>query len=160
MEEIYKDIPGCNNSYQVSNMGNAKSFKWGKERLMKLNLNNDGYLNVNIYLNGKLKNYKVHKLVAMVFLGHTPNGYETVVNHIDNNPLNNNVNNLELVSPRYNTSCHRNDPGVCFYKRLNKWQAQIQIEGKLNYLGVYTDKQDALDAYQKALNELNDKTKV
>jgi hypothetical protein len=153
MQEIWKDIPGYEGLYQVSNYGNilTLSDRWGKQRLLKNVLNAYNYYQVN--LSGKL--YRVHQLVAMAFLSHKPNGYETVVNHIDNNPLNNRLDNLELVSNRYNSSCHRTDAGVSWDKRTNKWKGDIRIWKTKLYLGRFTDKQEALDMYQLALANIH-----
>lgn len=150
MEEIYKDIQGCEGLYQVSNMGNVKTLRWGKERLLTQGDDTNGYLQVSV--NNKKR--KVHKLVAMAFLGHTPNGFETVVHHIDGNKKNNNVDNLELVTSRYNSTEHIKDVGVTFDKKCGKWKARIRIGDKRITLGLFTDKQDALDAYQNKLKEL------
>ncbi len=157
MEEIWKDIPGYEGLYQVSNWGQVKSFKFGKERILKPILVGElrrQYFAVGLCKDGKNKRYKIHQLVAITFLGHTPNGLETVINHIDNNPLNNNIDNLELVTIRYNSSCHRSDVGVTWYKALNKWFSSIRI-GKKIHLGFFDDKQDGIDMYQKALNNMH-----
>jgi len=153
--EIWKAIPGYEGSYQVSNWGNVKSLKFAKERILKPGVYTDGYLKVSLSKDGKQRTYKVHQLVAMVFLGHIRNGHETVVNHIDNNQLNNHLNNLELVSNRYNSSCHKTDVGVCWRKDINKWHTQIRINGKKIHLGYFTNKEDALDMYQKALDNIH-----
>jgi hypothetical protein len=158
MEEIYKDIPGYDGLYQVSNMGNVKILNYrstNKERILKANTSSNAYLRVCLYKNGKQKVIAIHQLVAMAFLGHIPNGKSIVVDHIDNNKLNNHVSNLQIVSHRINTTKDRNNPGITFHKSTGKWQVRIQHNNIKTYLGVYTDKQDALDAYQKALNELN-----
>lgn len=157
MEEIWKDIPDYEGLYQVSNLGQVKSLNYnhtGKERILKTGLDKDGYVRLNLF-NIKTKTERVHQLVAIAFLGHIPNGYETVVNHIDNNPLNNNIDNLELVSTRYNSSCHKTDVGVHWDKSRNKWKTQIQINGKVICLGRFTNKQDGLDMYQKALANIH-----
>ena len=43
----------------------------------------------------KPKQFHVHILMAIAFLGYTPNGNKIVVDHIDNNPLNNTLENLK-----------------------------------------------------------------
>ena len=161
MEEIYSDIPGYESLYQVSNFGNVKSFRNGthglrtEAKLLKPGKNNTGYLGVVLIKNGKRTSIKVHQLVAITFLNHKPNRYEKVVNHIDNNPLNNYLHNLELVTPRYNTSCHRIDPGVIWDKSRDKWQTRIVINKKTVHLGRYIDKKDAINIYQKALANIH-----
>lgn len=150
-KEIWKDIPGYEGLYQVSNWGQVKSIKFGNERILKACLDKSQYLGIVLSINGKRTFYKVHQLVAITFLGHIRNGMETVVNHIDNNPLNNHLDNLELVTSRYNNSCHKTDVGVGWYKALNKWWSTIYLNDKNIHLGYFTDKQEALDMYQKAL---------
>ena len=94
--EIWKNVKGFED-YEVSELGNVKSLKLGKERILKNSIDKKGYYKVNLSNKGKTKTFKVHKLVAMAFLNHKPCGYKIVVDHIDNNPLNNNVENLQLI---------------------------------------------------------------
>lgn len=157
--EIYKDIPGYEGLYQVSNMGNVKSLNYnhtGKEKLMKPGINTNGYYRVTLH-NGKNKTTKkVHQLVAMAFLGHKPDGtHKVVVNHIDNNPLNNHVDNLEITTQRINTMIHKIDVGVSLHKKTNKWRAQLIINKKNVHLGCFTDKQECLNIYQKAVANIH-----
>ena len=146
MKEIWKDIPGYSGKYQVSNWGNVKSLKFGKERILKPGLSTQGYYQCT--LNNKTR--RIHQLVAMAFLDHIPNGYETVVNHIDNNPLNNRLDNLELTTQARNSRIHKIDVGICWDKQMNKWRSRIYINKHI-FLGLFTDKQDAIDMYQKAV---------
>ena len=70
IDEIFKDIPNYKGVYQVSNFGNIKSFKWGKERILKKVLNERGYAVVCLRdEKGKQRHIKVHVLVAVVFHG-------------------------------------------------------------------------------------------
>ena len=104
-EEIFKDIEGYEGLYKVSNMGNVKSLKYGKERILKAGKNRGGYLYVFLYKDGKAKNYTVHKLVGNAFLSN-PQGYKEL-NHKDEDKTNNNADNLEWCSRSYN--CSYND---------------------------------------------------
>ena len=111
MEEIWKDIAGFEGLYQVSNMGNVKSlertvcdnrgyYRTVPERIRKPRNTGKGYLAVNLYKDGKAKNYKIHRLVAQAFL---PNPYNLPeVNHIDEDKYNNCVENLEWCTSQYN----------------------------------------------------------
>ena len=100
IKEYWKPVVGYEGLYMVSNFGRVKSFRFGKERIMKLVPNRCGYLCVNLYKNNIKKSYKVHRLVAEAFL---PNPYNlTEVNHRDENKLNNNVDNLEWCTNEYN----------------------------------------------------------
>ena len=103
MEEIWKDIEGYEGLYQVSNLGDVRSLKYAggnKVKLLKQTTNKGGYKQVILHKDGKRKNYKVHRLVAMVFISN-PNNYKEV-NHKDENPSNNDVSNLEWCTSEYN----------------------------------------------------------
>ena len=162
MNEIFKDIPNYEGVYQVSNLGRVKRiFKGGREKFNKLTKLNNGYLAVQLSLNNKGKIFQVHQLVAMAFLNHKPCGHLLVVDHIDNNPLNNALSNLQVITHRKNVSKinKRNKAyssqytGVTWHKVARKWISQIQINGKTKYLGLFSDELDAYKAYEKTLNE-------
>ena len=100
MEEIWKDIIDYEGLYQVSNLGRVKSLHHNKEKILKNRLGANGYYSVALNKNGKIKYLGVHRLVAIAFV----DGYkeELVVNHIDENPLNNIYTNLEWTSHKEN----------------------------------------------------------
>lgn len=112
MQEIWKDVVGYEGYYQISNKGNLRSVTriidhgiQGKLRKVngktkKLMQNRLGYKMVRLYKNGKGENFKIHRLVATAFIPNPNNLPE--VNHIDCNPSNNIVENLEWVSHRDN----------------------------------------------------------
>jgi len=102
MQEIWKDIKDYEGIYQVSNLGNIKSFYKAKENIKKPTLSNKGYLRVALSKNKKSKKFAIHRLVAKTFLPN-PNNYLDV-NHKDGNKLNNCVDNLEWCSRSYNIS--------------------------------------------------------
>ena len=96
-KEICKPIPGYPN-YEVSNWGRIFIVKNGTrvEKLPKPCTNREKYLNISLWNNGQKKKICVHNLVAKVFLGEIPDGY--VVDHINNNPSDNYVTNLQIVT--------------------------------------------------------------
>ena len=101
----WKDIPGYEGLYQVSNLGEIKSLNYrntGKEKIIKPRKNKGGYLRVVLCKNGKQKDFLVHRLVAVAFIPNH-NNYNQV-NHKDENPSNNNVNNLEWCTSKYNSN--------------------------------------------------------
>lgn len=99
-QEIWKSIKGYEN-YEVSNFGRVKSFWYGKEKILKPNKINNGYLQVVLFKDGKRKNFFIHRLVASAFIPN-PYGFEQV-NHKDEVKTNNCVSNLEFCSSWYNT---------------------------------------------------------
>lgn len=112
MKEIWKDIPGYEGSHQISTKGSVKSLeRWVpnnkgetllKERILSPYKTRYGYLRICLTLNRKKKHFLVHKLVAMAFIPN-PKNYPQI-NHKDENPLNNCVENLEWCEPVYNSN--------------------------------------------------------
>ncbi len=166
MTEIWKDIEGYEGYYQVSNLGRVKSLERRSsagrrinDKILKNSINSVGYYRVCLCKNGKGKAVRVHQLVAIAFLGHVPCGYNIIVDHIDNDPLNNNVDNLQLTTPRHNLSKDKKGgtskyTGVCWDKKHGKWHSVIGISGKNKHLGYFDCEIKASKAYQKELNKL------
>jgi hypothetical protein len=169
--EKWKDIPGYEGLYQASTEGRVKSLdrvvedrdairrRKFKERILKLILGGSGYFHVDLSKEGIEKNFKVSQLVAMAFLGHKRCGHKIVVDHIDNNRSNDFVENLQLISHRENTSKDKKSysseyTGVCWSKASKKWHSQIQINGKICYLGQFENELHASKAYQTALKDV------
>jgi len=155
--EIWKDIPNYDGAYQSSNLGNIKSLKLIKERVLKPALSNS-YLVVSLSKNNKQKTYKVSQLVAMAFLNYKLNGHKIIVDHINNNKLDNKLENLQLISHRENLSKDKwrkntssKYTGVSWHKFYKKWQSQIMIKGKFKHLGYFYIEIDAHNAYQNEL---------
>ena len=73
-----------------------------KEKIfnIKKTKNNNGYLKVILYKEGKYKNKTVHRLVAETFIKN--NAKLPEINHIDGNKENNAVSNLEWCNKSYN----------------------------------------------------------
>lgn len=106
-EEIWKDIIGYEGLYQVSSLGRVRSLDrydsrncFWEGRILKLYTRKGGYLFVQLHLNGKGKNYLVHRLVAIAFIPNPDNLPE--VNHLDEDKTNNRVENLEFCDRKYN----------------------------------------------------------
>lgn len=158
--ETYKDVPGWEGLYQVSNIGNVK----GKKCNLTPSLNMFGYKFVTLKNRPtqRRKDYKVHQLVAMAFLNHTPCGTKIVIDHIDSNPLNNNVENLRLVTNRENCSKERANKreypvGVYKVKRKDdgeSYVARIQINKQDIYIGTYRTVEAAHEAYKNKLKQI------
>lgn len=107
MEEIWKDVKGYEGCYQISNLGRVKSLsrisaqgKPLKERILIPDGDKRGYQQVTLWSGGIKERIKIHRLVAIHFVNNDK-GYDQV-NHIDENKLNNNSNNLEWCNQMYN----------------------------------------------------------
>ena len=159
--EVWKGIPEFE-SYQVSNLGNVRSLNYNRTKQtknLKLKINSRGRRAVNLSKNGINKaNCKVHQLVSMAFLNHKPCGHKIVVDHIDNDKLNNRLYNLQLITSRENSSKDKKGTskytGVHLAKGRKKWRSSIRINGKNKHLGVFTDEKEASQAYQNELKKL------
>jgi hypothetical protein len=138
MEE-FKWIPGYEGLYDVSNWGRVRSYNYygkGKLEFLVIESKRHGYFGVMLSKSGKRKSFCVHQLVAMAFLGHKPNGYTLVVDHIDKNKANNRLENLRLVTNRFNTSRQERDlpTGVMLCKRNRKFRARFGINRKRKWI--------------------------
>jgi len=103
MEEEFKI---CFENYEVSNIGNIrKKLKNGDYVQLKCSIQNKGYKYFQLNRDKKRTNYLVHHLVAKFFIGERPD--KLVIDHIDRNPLNNNVLNLRYITQKEN--CHNTD---------------------------------------------------
>ena len=141
MQEIWKDIKGYENLYQVSNYGNVRSlthnrsngkgFFLQKGRILKPGIQNIGYKIVVLSKNGKTKSYRIHRLVAENFIPN-PNNYKCI-NHKDENKLNNHINNLEWCTVAYNNTygAKQERHSKAMKKKVGRKINQYDLEGNL-----------------------------
>lgn len=116
MDEIWKPIENYEGYYEISSHGRVKSIerkihcptvlgtgccRTVPERMLKHNLMK-GYHCVTLQKDGKVKVFRVHRLVIEHFGEKQPSA-EYQVNHIDGNKNNNCIDNLEWVTPLENT---------------------------------------------------------
>lgn len=123
MKEIWKQIEGFENYYEISNFGRVKSLarniykkdgsfmKFKPENIKKLIKTRDGYFSVKLCINGTNKSFLVHRLVANAFIDNPLNLPE--VNHMDTDRSNNIVSNLEWTTHQDN---------VAYSKQLNRYK--------------------------------------
>jgi len=153
--EEWKDILGYEGFYQISNYGGIKN-KRGK--LLKPSIVGDGYLQAHLSKNGKKFHLLIHLLVADYFLDQKRDGRYLVVDHRDNNKLNNYYKNLQIVTQRVNNSkdsiSTSTFTGVSWESSCKKWRSEIRIDGKNKFLGRFNKEEDAAQAYINELNKL------
>lgn len=111
-EEIWKAIPKYQ-GYEVSSAGLIRStnkityteysgFRHWKDRVLKQKTDKGGYKRVSLWSDGIQKYWLVHRIVAIAFIPN-PENFE-IVNHLDGNPSNNNVENLEWTNSKGNVN--------------------------------------------------------
>ena len=170
-EEIWKDIPGYIGVYQVSNLGRVRSLDRYVERgkrgffkegqIQKLQNNGNGYLYKQLKYKGKYRNFYIHRLVLMVFVGERPDGM--VICHKDGDTTNNKLSNLRYDTPKENNIDqfrHKNRKGklsneevievrklikkgistkeLCAIFKVDKWVIQ-RIKNNKNYSWLNND---------------------
>lgn len=110
-KEIWKDVVGYEGLYMISNYGRLKSLPkmvgrgkryLSKERIVSLHKSPNGYLRTHLDKDGERKFYSIHRLVAQTFLDN-PNNYPCV-NHKNENPADNRLDNLEWCTHAYNSN--------------------------------------------------------
>lgn len=124
----WKDIEGFEGLYQVSSDGQVKSLsrevetanKGGvftkiiRERLLKPQIDQRGYLYVNIYKDNKMHSKRIHKLVASAFISN-PNKYDDV-HHKDHNAKNNTTSNLMWINKNEHNTIHSSEKAKKVYQ--------------------------------------------
>lgn len=88
----WRKINAYQGQYEISSTGLVCSLKYGKRRILTPGRSR-GYLRVTLSKNNTQKRYLVHRLVALYFIPRVPG--KRIINHIDGNPSNNNIENLE-----------------------------------------------------------------
>lgn len=106
MEEVWKDIPGYEGRYKISNtgliLGYGRSHR--KPYIKAVVTTKLGYKRVSLFDGKSLNHYFVHRLVATVFVSNPKPDEYNVINHKDENPSNNRADNLEWCTQKYNVN--------------------------------------------------------
>ncbi|QHB38726.1 endonuclease [Flavobacterium phage vB_FspS_tooticki9-1] len=155
--EIWLQVFGFDD-YQISNYGNVKSLKNGKEKILKAVENGRGYLSVCLRKDKIAYTKRVHVLVCESFLNHFGNGTtEKSIDHIDNNKLNNKLSNLQIISHRENiVKSVKNKTGLTGAKKHGeKYCSYITINNKYKHLGVFKTALEAHNRYKQEVLILN-----
>jgi len=98
------------------------------------------------------KKYQGHRLIYIYHNGEIVDGLH--IDHIDRDKLNNNIENLRLVTIQEN-QWNREAKGYYFNKRENKFRAYISLNGKNIHLGYFNTAEEARAAYLEAKERLH-----
>lgn len=183
--EVWKDVVGYEGLYQVSNLGNVKSLpkEWSTANGGKRSHNGmilrpwtkrKGYKIVVFSKDGISKGKQIHQLVAESFLGHKPCGHKLVIDHINDDPSDNRLENLQIVTNRFN-ACKTQGKYKSIYKGVviqqDKYKSasgeikiykiiksSIYFNGEKVRLGTFKTEHEAHLAYQNALFKIENNT--
>lgn len=139
--ERWMPIPNYEGIYEVSDKGRVRTLRTNKIITPK---NIKGYSAVRLYKDGKDRQMYIHRIVALVFIPNPENLPE--VNHKDENPKNNCVDNLEWCSPKYNIN-YGTGKARALKKRmpLLKRCKTVQKDGSGNVVAVYGSIKEAAE---------------
>lgn len=172
MEEIWKDIPNYEGYYQASNLGNIRTceriitYSNGKINKYKSKSRKPSlseYRMIALSKNGNVKMYKLSRIIANLFVK-GQSGIRNVVNHKDGNKHNDISDNLEWCTNSENiihafeNNLHKfknKIRGVFFDENRNKWTVYLYRNNKNIFVGRFLLESDAINAYNKKLNEYN-----
>ena len=127
--EVWKPVVGYEGLYEVSSYGRVRSLNYrntNKITVLSSGIDKKGYKHINLSKDGKVKTYKLHRLVAQAFLPN-PNNLP-VINHIDENPSNNCVENLEWCTYSYN---------INYGTRIEKQRQKMIEKPPMSWLGKF-----------------------
>lgn len=157
------EVTKCGRVRRIKNFfyGNHYNCKLGEIDFSKLKLDDKGYLILALHIDKNIqKTVRIQQLVAAVFLNYKFNEFpKSVVMHLDNNPLNNNLSNLKIGSQRENCSQLRTikkglPTGVYFDKLSKKYRAKILVQKKQIHLGLFKTIEEASNAYKEKIHSL------
>lgn len=136
IKEEWRPLVGYSWPYEVSNFGEVRSLnyrKTGKCKKLNQTVVADGYLAVRLKKEKKPMLFRVHRLVASVFIPN-PNNYP-IVNHKDENKTNNHVDNLEWCTAQHNLT----------YGNLTQKKSKVvyQYDKNLNLVHIWNSTMDA-----------------
>jgi len=157
MKEEWKDILNHEGRYQISSYGRVKNLRRlvnsknnskrvVKERIRKPQIKKSRYHITSLSYSGISITLSVHQLVAQAFMPGFIKGTE--LNHIDGNPGNNRINNLEISNPSHNQlhALHiglKKPTGASKYRHvsyiknnpraISRWAVCIRHNGKTSY---------------------------
>jgi HNH endonuclease/AP2 domain len=138
------------------------SFKFANQTVGSKHANKCGYekWTTIIYYNSKACNLKCSRIIFLLHKGYLTK--DKIIDHIDNNSLNNKIENLREGTrsqnqhnsklPKNNTSGYK---GVIFHKASGKWRVRIKMHGKEHYFGMYVNKEDAIKVAIAARKKLH-----
>ena len=139
-KEVWKDIQDYEGLYQVSNLGRVRN---RSKKVMKQTVVRNGYKRISLYKNGKYNHLLVHRLVARAFLPNPDNLPQ--INHKDENPRNNSINNLEWCTSKYN---------INYGSRTKRMMSNPKYKHRMNHINIENIIKNNKKLYSKPVKQL------
>ena len=160
-KEIWKKIDWLIDDYEFSNFGRFK-----KNGVIKtFNITKSGYYMVSVKtIFGEQRSYNLHQLIAVAFLNHKIIPQGLVVDHINENKIDNNVNNLQLITISENTKKgkkilfqkHKSFAKLIYEEKKCKWHVKIKHNQITKYLFDFSSRDEAVIEVKKLLTKLRE----
>jgi len=139
----------------IPNGKNKTGYRKYKGKILSPSVDKFGYYKVILNKNGVSTSKRIHRLMWETFKGKIPKN--KVIDHIDNNPKNNQIKNLQLLSHRDNIikgtvdkrSKYSKYPNVSYRLDRKKYFGRLQVNGKSIITGHFNNE---LDAYNSVKN--------
>lgn len=144
-----KDIPGYEGLYAITEDGEVWSYRNNRFLKNYYTKRKDGKAinSISLCNNGYEKIYPIHRLVALTYIPNLEN--KPTVDHIDRNPLNNNVNNLRWAT--YKEQCANMDYSTTHSKEHMKIMSEKAVKKtKKKIARCDKNTHEVLEIYEKA----------
>lgn len=151
--EIWKPVPGYESLYEVSNFGRVRNTHyWSSHhklierrayRILKQETTHDGYKRVVLTKCGESRHFSVHRLVGVAFIPN-PDSLPQI-NHIDENPANNVVDNLEWCDEKQNCNHGQHRERISFRQTNNPYHSKTvnQFDMAGNFIRTFPSTREA-----------------
>lgn len=144
-EEIWKFIEGSDCKYQISNFGRILSVN--NNKMLSVTNKNGWYLTCVLSFNDKRRTFRIHQLVAEMFLG-IKSSRKLHIHHIDGNKQNNRVENLKAVTTKEHYDINKvENPqivlGMTNYNKFVRPKPIFQYDLDNNFIASYPNSQEA-----------------
>ena len=147
-------LHGVKFNYEYGNVYRFYELKKGDEwKEIKIQSDSKKYKYFNFTKKYKTYPIRIHRLVYWLHNRDwdiMDSSHDNSIDHIDGNPLNNNIENLRVVTHQKNQWNRTSAKGYYWDKKSKKWHSRIRLNGKLKYLGLFDNEVDAHNCYLEA----------